>query len=190
MTDNTPDNTPVIPSDFDELMRPANLQENSEEEPVLRCNRCGMPITAQNAVLTETGYRCKDCIRGQQRVFDTSKPSDFLIAFLIAAVIAFGGSWLVEPLRYIMILIATGLGKLIFNTTRVALKQRRGTKIDIAILVGAALGASPLLISLILQMVKANSLNVDGGVDKLFWHIVYLGLVAGSAYAQSKGARK
>jgi len=190
MTDNKLDNPPVIPSDFEELMHPADLQATPEEEPILRCNRCCTPITPQNAVLTETGYRCKDCIRGQQRVFDTSKPMDCVIAFLIAAVIAFGGSWLVEPLTYIVILIAAGLGKLIFTATRVALKQRRGKKIDIAILIGATLGASPLLIRLILQMVKANSLNVGGGVNRLFWHIVYLGLVAASAYAQSKGARK
>lgn len=48
MTDNNnpENNSPAIPpSDFDELMRPANPETSPEEEPVLRCNRCGTPIT-------------------------------------------------------------------------------------------------------------------------------------------------
>ncbi len=192
MTDNNnpENNTPAIPSDFNELMRPANPEISSEEEPVLRCNRCGTPITPKNSVLTETGYRCKDCIRGHQQVFDSSKPGDAIIAFFISAIIAFAGSWLVKPLQYIVILVATGLGMLIFNATRLALKRRRGKKIDIAVLIGAILGGSPLLIRLILQMAQASSFEVGGGVNLLFWHIVYVGLVAASAYAQSRGARR
>lgn len=80
-------------------------------------------------MLTETGYRCKDCIRGHQQVFDISKPGDAIIAFFISAIIAFAGSWLVKPLQYIVILVATGLGMLIFNATRLALKRRRGKRL-------------------------------------------------------------
>lgn len=178
-----PENTPLIPDDFDALMR----EDAPEEGPVLRCNRCDTPITPQNAVLTETGYRCKACIRGQQKVFDTSQTTDPILAFSIAALIAFAGSWLVAPLGFIVILVASGLGMLIFNLTRLVLKRRRGKRIDLAVLIGAIIGACPLLIRLILQMIQANSLNVSGGVGRLIWYIVYVALVASSAYAHSRG---
>ncbi len=191
-----------IPNDFNELMRDASDETHLEaheadahqvwqdEDPVLRCNRCGKPIDARNAILTPIGYRCKECVRGQQKIFDTSKALDPVIAFFIAALVSFAGSWLVAPLGFIIILVASGLGLLIYNLTRLALKRRRGTKIDLAILFGALIGASPLLLRLVLQMVNAKSINVGGGVGKLVWYIVYVALVAASAYAQSRGARK
>ena len=39
-------------------------------ETTLRCNRCEKPICAKCAVLTPTGYRCKECIKEQQKIFD------------------------------------------------------------------------------------------------------------------------
>jgi len=44
-----------------------------EETPTLRCNRCNKPITPEEAVLTPTGYRCRDCVNSQLKVFDTTK---------------------------------------------------------------------------------------------------------------------
>ena len=175
---NSEENT-NIPSDFNELMQ--------DDEPVLRCNRCNTPITPQSAVLTPTGYRCKTCVKGQQRVFDSSKTTDPIIAFFVAALIAFGGSWLVAPLGFIIILVATGLGLLIYNANRLLLKRRRGKRIDLAVLFGAIVGASPLLIRQVLVMIKTG--NLIAGVGSLVWYIVYAGLLAASAYAQSKGAR-
>ena len=37
-------------------------------------------------MLTPTGYRCKECVRGQQKVFDTAQWSDYPLAMVIAAV--------------------------------------------------------------------------------------------------------
>ena len=41
-------------------------------ETSLRCNKCGKPICAKCAIRTPTGYRCKECVRGQQRIFETA----------------------------------------------------------------------------------------------------------------------
>lgn len=173
------ENNPNIPTDFNELMQ--------DDEPVLRCNRCNTPITPQTAILTPTGYRCKACVRGQQRAFDSSQATDPIIAFFVAAIVAFAGSWLVAPLGFIIILVATGLGLLIYRVNGVVLKRRRGKRIDFAVLFGAIVGASPLLIRQILVITKTGDLLV--GARSIVWYIVYVALVAASAYAQSKGAR-
>lgn len=193
---NSEENT-TIPSDFEELMAGGTENPNAldqpelidpeDEAPVLRCNRCNTPITPQTAVLTPTGYRCKACVRGQQKVFDTSQATDPIIAFFIAALISFGGSWLVAPLGFIIILVATGLGLLIYRTNRLALKRRRGKRINLAVLIGAIVGASPLLIRQIIVMTQTG--DILSGAGRIIWYIVYAGLVAASAYAQSKGAR-
>ena len=44
-----------------------------DRETGLRCNRCERPICADCAVLTPTGYRCKECVREQKKVFDTAE---------------------------------------------------------------------------------------------------------------------
>ena len=83
------------------------LQTSSEEpEITLRCNKCNRPITPAEAVLTPTGYRCKDCVRNQQRVFDTSKPLDYVWAFLAAAIISFLGSLVGSFLGFYVFLLA------------------------------------------------------------------------------------
>ena len=50
---------------------------------MLRCNRCERPICTECAVLTPTGYRCKECVRGQQKVFDTAKWFDYPLAIIV-----------------------------------------------------------------------------------------------------------
>ena len=51
-----------------------------DRETLLRCNNCERPICTQCAVLTPTGYRCKECIRSQQKKFETAENSDLVIA--------------------------------------------------------------------------------------------------------------
>ena len=54
----------------------------------LRCNRCERPICTECAVLTPVGYRCKNCVKSQQKVFDitfnTAKPIDLVLGPLVA----------------------------------------------------------------------------------------------------------
>ena len=65
--------------------------------PVLRCNRCGKPITPETAVLTPTGYRCQDCIRQQQKVFDTTKGLDVLIGSYLSLAVGLCPDWAFLP---------------------------------------------------------------------------------------------
>jgi hypothetical protein len=58
-------------------------------ETSLRCNKCEKPICARCAILTPTGYRCKECVRGQQKVFETAKWLDYPLIFMIVAILAY-----------------------------------------------------------------------------------------------------
>ena len=159
--------------------------------PVLRCNRCGKPITPETAVLTPTGYRCQDCIRQQQKVFDTTKGLDVLIGFLISGIISFAGSWFVPRLGFFTILIAPGLGSLIYKAVRLAVKRRRSKALNSAILAGALIGSLPLLLPQMLNVISMPSemLTTISNLTPLIWRVVYTVMVATTAYAQTKGIR-
>ena len=159
--------------------------------PVLRCNRCGKPITPETAVLTPTGYRCQDCIRQQQKVFDTTKGLDVVIGFLISSIISFAGSWFVPRLGFFTILIAPGIGALIYKAVRLAIKKRRSKALNSAILAGALIGSLPLLVPQMLNVIAMPTeiLSVIANLTPLIWRVVYTVMVATTAYAQTKGIR-
>lgn len=164
---------------------------NPEEAIQLRCNRCNKPITPATAVLTETGYRCAECVREQQRVFDTTKSLDPVWGFIIAALISFAGSWLAGLLGFFTILVAPGVGTLISNAVRLAVNRRRSKALNKAVLAGAIVGALPLLVLAILPLLSGSGPLLTGRVSllPLVWRAVYAALVSSSAYAQSRGLR-
>ncbi len=166
-------------------------ETNSDNAPVLRCNRCNKPITPETAVLTPTGYRCQECVRAQQKVFDTTKPIDPVIGFLIAAIISLGGSWLVPRLGFFTLFIAPGVGTLIQNAVRLAVKRRRSKMLNTAVLAGAILGSLPFLIVEVLNLIRmpGDFLSVAANLLPLVWRGVYTVLVSSTAYAGLKGLR-
>ncbi len=158
--------------------------------PGLTCNRCGKPITPETAILTPTGYRCRDCIRAQQKVFDTTKPLDIVIGFLIAGVFSYVGGLVVSRLGFFTLLVAPGVGTLISNAVRVAVKRRRSKLLNSAILAGALIGGIPLLLPGIVSFfVSAGGPLSVGNLLPLIWRGVYVALVASTAFAQTKGIR-
>ncbi len=169
----------------------ADTRENPEEVAQLRCNRCNKPITPDTAILTETGYRCAECVRSQQRAFDTTKRLDPFLGFAVAALISFAGSWLAGWLGFFTIFVAPGIGTLITNAVRLAVRRRRSKALNKAILVGAIVGALPLLIMAILPLLGGSGPLLTGGVNllPLIWRAVYAALVSSSAYAQARGLR-
>ncbi len=55
-----------------------------DRETMLRCNRCDKPICFDCAVLTEVGYRCRECVRAQRAGYYNAAPTDAIIGALIA----------------------------------------------------------------------------------------------------------
>jgi hypothetical protein len=96
-----------------------------DRETYLRCNKCGDPICSACAVLTPIGYRCKSCVRGQQKVFETAGKFDPFLAGGIALVIAFMGSFIVPVMQFFTIFIAPIVGMIAAEIIRRAVKRRR-----------------------------------------------------------------
>src|SRR5512140_2061741 len=82
-------------------------------ETSLRCNRCERPICTRCAVLTPTGYRCKECVRGQQKIFETAQVIDYPLAFVIAMALGYVGSLVASVLGFFTIFIAPIAGMVI-----------------------------------------------------------------------------
>jgi hypothetical protein len=122
-------------------------------ETGLRCNKCGKPICAKCALRTPTGYRCKECVRGQLKVFDTALWYDYLLGFLTAGILGFLASLLaslVSKLSFIgWILIIIGAptaGMIIAEGVRLVTRKHRSRALFITIAVAVVLGALPVII--------------------------------------------
>src|SRR6185503_6123451 len=101
-------------------------------ETSLRCNNCERPICAQCAVRTPTGYRCKECVREQQKTFDTAVWYDYFVGFALTAVFSLIASGLIAAISLVvgifMILISAGIavgaGRFIADTLLRVLRRR------------------------------------------------------------------
>ncbi len=118
----------------------------------LRCNRCEKPICPKCAVLTPTGYRCKECVRGQQKQFETAQWFDYIIAVLVAGGLAFAGSLLVRFLGFFTIFLAPVLAIGISEAVRYAVGRRRSKRLFQLATAAAVLGCLPLLLQSLLGL--------------------------------------
>ena len=80
-------------------------------------------------MLTPTGYRCKECIRGQQKAFETARRSDYPVAFVLAGVLAFIGSIIASALGFFTIFVAPLVGIIISEVVRWAVRKRRSPQL-------------------------------------------------------------
>lgn len=167
-------------------------REPAEDDYIgLRCNKCNKPITPETAILTPTGYRCRECVRGQQKIFDTTNSVDLVIGFVVAVLIAFAGSWLASRLGFITLLLAPGVGLLISNAVRMLVKRRRSSALNTTVLVGTIVGCLPILLMLVLRLLASLSGVLPGlsAALPLIWQVFYSVVVPSSVLAQMRGLR-
>jgi hypothetical protein len=150
-----------------------------ERETLLRCNRCERPICSQCAVLTPTGYRCKNCVRGQQKVFDTAQSTDFIFAAGIALVLSFLGSLIASVMGFFTIFIAPIAGVIIAEAVRWAVHRRRSRRLFQTAAGAAAVGSLPLLLLGLAPLFFGGGV---GGLLGLIYHGLYTVLVTSSVY--------
>ena len=122
-------------------------------ETALRCNNCNRPICASCAVRTPTGYRCKECVKERQQIFDTALWYDYVLGFVIAGVLSGIASFLVTLIGGIgffgWFIIAAGAptaGAIIAEAVRFVSRKRRSRNLFITVAVGVVVGALPTLL--------------------------------------------
>lgn len=182
-------------SDIEQTPRCAN---HPDRETLLRCNRCEKPICLDCAVLTEVGYRCKECVRGQQAAYYNAQPYDLPIAAAVALILAA----LAGVLAYLFlgmlgwfsfigaILAGPAAGGVIAEAVRRAVRKRRARGMRgaaaVAALIGVFLGG--LLFYLAPGLVTGGPLNVGVWLlPAVFFRLDVLllaGLAASTLYAR------
>jgi len=92
---------------------------------LLRCNRCNRPICSSCAILTPTGYRCKECVRGQQKTFDTARWWDYPLSVIVAGGLALIASLIGSRFGFFTIIVAPIAGMIIAEAVRAVVQKRR-----------------------------------------------------------------
>ena len=84
---------------------------NHPDRPTaLRCNKCAKPICPGCALHTPVGYRCPQCVRGQQAVFETAHWYDYVTAAATALVLSGLAGVLLSRLGWLLIFLAPTAG--------------------------------------------------------------------------------
>jgi hypothetical protein len=154
-------------------------------ETSLRCNNCEKPICPKCAVLTPTGYRCKECVHNQQKIFDTAQWYDYPLAIVIGGVLSFLGSQVVSYVGFFTLFLAPLAGLLIAEAVRFIIKRRRSHNLVLAAAIAVAVGSLPPLLAVIL-----SSLLGFGSLFALLplvWQGLYTFTVTSTVYYRLRG---
>lgn len=153
-------------------------------ETTLRCNRCEKPICAKCAVLTETGYRCTECVHQQQKTFDTATWFDYLLAIGIALILAYIGSLLTSRIGFFTIFVAPIAGIVIAEAIRFVIRRRRSKRLFKATAAATAFGG----LLPVLSILALTGLTIGlTGIFFFIWPVVYTVIVTSTVYYRLAG---
>jgi len=120
-------------------------------ETTLRCSRCEKPICPKCAIKSPVGYRCPDCVKSQQKIFETAESIDYVLGFVVAGVLSLIGSFLISlvgMIGFFGFLIAAAAapvaGVIIAEAVRYVIRRHRSPMLFKVILAGIILGALPM----------------------------------------------
>ena len=156
-----------------------------DRETSLRCKNCEKPICASCAVRTPTGYSCKECVREQQKIFNTAEWYDYLIGFGTSALLSLIASLLLVLISgfvgffmlFISFAIAGAAGAFIANITQTVLRKRRSNRLFWLVAAGVIAGALPVILFQLLT----------GNFFAIIWQGIYLFTATPTVYARISG---
>src|SRR5512138_3237010 len=150
----------------------------------LRCNNCNRPICAACAIHTPTGYRCRECVKGQQKVFNTSEWYDYVLGFIVAMLLSAVAAFLVTFVGGIgffgWFLIAAGApaaAAVIAEGVRMVTGKRRSRTLFITVAAGVVVGALPVIL---VQVLGTNFFGI-------VFQIIYLVIAVPVVYSRLSG---
>jgi len=165
---------------------------------LLRCNNCERPICVSCAVRTPTGYRCKECVRGQQKIFETATWSDYVIVFFTGALLSGIASLLLLAITsfiwFLVIVLAPLAGVTIGNITRHFVKGRHSRWLNLLMGASIIIGALPVMLVLglggalvMFSYGRSDIVSSLFSLGPLLWQIIYLVMATPAAYSQFSG---
>lgn len=172
---------------MNDIKIPTFCATHPDIETSLRCNRCGKPICPKCAVATPTGYRCQECVQGQQKIFETAVWHDYLIGGLIAAGLALAGSYIVPRLGFFTIILGPVAGGIIAEVVRVITNKRRAKQLFKIIATATLVGCLPVLLTSVVVFFVYLSQGSLASVWSLLWKVVYSITVTSTVYYRLAG---
>ncbi len=168
--------------------------KHPDRSTLLRCNKCGRPMCQDCAVLTPTGYRCKECVKAQQKVFDTSEKKDYIIGGVIAALVGILGSYAeqVIPFSSFLISIVLGIifGQLTCTLVRRAVNRRRSRTLNIVITSAAAAGVLLVrlpMMTFFLSAIFSGGILLLNGLFNLLLYSLYMIVLCVTIWMEMSG---
>jgi hypothetical protein len=161
-------------------------------ETTLRCNRCGKPICTRCAVHTPVGYRCRECVRGQQTVFETVRPIDYVITVVVSAVGVGLATSILMILSFWGLIVAPVAGGALAEVVRWAVRRRRGRRLGLTAIIGGVFGLLPHLVLPAFLLLGAISnpraaAGIGGAALGALLPVLISGLMISTLYARLRG---
>ena len=168
-------------------------------ETSLRCKICERPICASCAVRTPTGYSCNECVRSHQKKFDTAVWYDYVVGFVVAAILSAVAAFIVTLISgfffgLIVLAVAPAAGAIIARILLTVLRRRRSRMLFLTVSAGVVAGAIPAIISQLSSIILfMNFYGAEGfsiwSLLPLIWIIIYLFIAVPVVYSQFSGIR-
>ncbi|HEY3313286.1 MAG TPA: B-box zinc finger protein [Anaerolineales bacterium] len=153
-------------------------------ETTLRCSRCEKPICSKCAIKSPVGYRCPECVRSQQKLFDTSEWIDYVLGGATAAILSGIASFLISLIGsigffgwFLVLAAAPTAGVVIAEGARYVIRRHRSRSLFITIAAAVAIGAIP---AILLQLFGFNLFG-------LAFQGIYLAMAIPSVYTRLSG---
>lgn len=113
----------------------------------LRCYNCSKPICIDCTNKTPVGYLCPDCFKEKEDAFFNNKPTDYIIAFLVAFPLSLLVGFVLTLLAgtgffvwLIIFFVGAGVGSFIGRMTKRAIGNRRGRYIPYLVVASVIFG--------------------------------------------------
>lgn len=160
-------------------------------ETSLRCNQCEKPICSKCAVLTPTGYRCRECVSNRQKIFDTALTIDYWLAVPTAVILSLIGSLFVSRIGLFAILGGPIAGSIIAEAVRFIVRKRRSKRLFLITAIGVIVGCLPValfsLFNLAAGAYYGGARMLAFSIPSLVYLAIYAGLAASTVYYRLAG---
>jgi hypothetical protein len=159
-----------------------------DRDTMLRCNKCGRPMCIKCAVKTPVGYRCRECVRGQQDVFFSASTADYVIAGSVSVFLGIVAINLAGMLPFLfMILLAPVVGGIIPGAVMRLTGRRRGRYTGHIVAAGILVGMTPTIWPVVRLLFYGAPLGYV--IQAMIWPVLFAAVTASVAFSWFRTGR-